>query len=341
MAKRGNGQGYARKRGSTWTAVVTVGWDISEDGKAKQIRRTKGGFKTKREALAYCPKLLEDPAAPRSSESLQQIFKRWAEFYEPRIKTVTMNNYRSAFEWFAPVWCRRMDDISVAEFQKCIDDCPCGRSVINKMRVALSLVYKWAAANRLLKDSFNPAAYLYVAAKQGGTRPPFSMEELERIRQAVGVVPYADYVYAMCYLGYRPTEMLSLRKTQYDAEHRCFIAGIKTEAGKNRIVTISPKIQPIIDRQIKKPGELVFPGDDGEEISSDHFNRKYFDAVMKALGIEGRTPYSCRHTFANLLKAVSGSDTEKASLMGHADASMTRYYQSPEYERLRSITDAI
>ena len=64
-----------------------------------------------------------------------------------------------------------------------------------------------------------------------------------------------------------------------------------------------------------------------------------FNPLMEAIGIKGRVPYSCRHTFANLMKNVKGSDTDKAALIGHADASMTKYYQSPDYDSLRNITD--
>ena len=52
MSKRGNGQGSARKRGRTWTAIWTLG-TVVEDGRLRQIRQTKGGFRTKTEALAY------------------------------------------------------------------------------------------------------------------------------------------------------------------------------------------------------------------------------------------------------------------------------------------------
>jgi len=62
---------------------------------------------------------------------------------------------------------------------------------------------------------------------------------------------------------------------------------------------------------------------------------------MESLGIANRVPYSCRHTFANLLKNVSGSDTDKAALMGHADASMTKYYQSEEMTMLKQIIDSL
>ena len=54
--KRGNGQGTVIKRGNSYTAIVSVESHV-EDGKLKRKRRSKGGFSTKKEALAYIPTL--------------------------------------------------------------------------------------------------------------------------------------------------------------------------------------------------------------------------------------------------------------------------------------------
>jgi integrase len=53
-------------------------------------------------------------------------------------------------------------------------------------------------------------------------------------------------------------------------------------------------------------------------------------------------PYSCRHTFANLLKNVEGADKDKASLIGHTDYAFTQQrYQSAELENLLGIVNKI
>ena len=53
------------------------------------------------------------------------------------------------------------------------------------------------------------------------------------------------------------------------------------------------------------------------------------------------TPHTCRHTFATLLKRVSGSDKDKQELIGHASSEMLRYYQDVDLKDLKKITDAI
>lgn len=92
-------------------------------------------------------------------------------------------------------------------------------------------------------------------------------------------------------------------------------------------------------KQMETPGEFLFPRlPNGEKMQNNHFDR-VFKAIMQRLGIEGRVPYSCRHTYSNLLKKVKGAGVDKAALMGHSDYSMTQYYQEADYESLRAITD--
>ena len=79
----------------------------------------------------------------------------------------------------------------------------------------------------------------------------------------------------------------------------------------------------------------------GRMMRYDYLREKCFDPLMEKLGIEGCVPYSCRHTFANLLKNVRGSNTDKAALMGHADTSMTEYYQEADLESLTEIINKI
>ena len=53
---RGNGTGTAFKRGSTWTAQVVYDRVIVADDKPlKKLTRSKGGFRSRDEALRYCP----------------------------------------------------------------------------------------------------------------------------------------------------------------------------------------------------------------------------------------------------------------------------------------------
>ena len=143
----------------------------------------------------------------------------------------------------------------------------------------------------------------------------------------------------------RPSEMFALTKEDY--KDGILYGGIKTEAGKNRAVPVAPCILPIIENRLRSVSEYLFPKDDGTQMSPKYFRDNYFYPVLAAAGIQSiptpdrpayYVPYSCRHTFANLLKDIQGSDKDKASLIGHEDYKTTkRMYQSAELDNLKAI----
>ncbi len=332
--RRGNGQGTAIKRGKTYTAVCTkfIG--------GERITASKGGFATKREALEYIPHLKSEPRSAAPDITLLELFERWKPYYLPRISKTTMNGYDAAFHWLQKIHSMPFTALSTDEWQNCVDACPRGRRTKENMKSLGMALYKYAAILRIAEHNY--AQYIWCGSGVKGTRPPITSEELERIQQAIGHEEYADYVYCMCYTGFRPTAFLSLMKTDFDPENSCLRGGIKTAAGKNRIVTVSPKIMSILLQRTESESPYLFPNlKTGQKMNEAEFRNRVFKPLMEKLGIQRRTPYSCRHTFSNLMKNVHGSDTDKAALMGHANASMTKYYQSPDYESLRRITDQL
>lgn len=338
----GNGIGtvFLDKRTGKWVARVIIGWRLDDDGQMRAITKSKYGIRTGKEARALLPQLRALSIAPVPDVTFSELYHKWHDIYDIRVTKSTMDCYRAAYKHCTRLYPLRFADIKGDELQACLDDCTAGKRTKENIKAFLSLLYKYAMHNDIVPR--NRAETLYIGGGIKGTRPAFTRTEVEQIRQAIGSVPYADYVYCMIYLGYRPSEMLGLKKASYDATHNCLIGGSKTEAGRDRIVTISPKIFYIIERQLQTPGQWLFPKlTDASRISENYFRKFCFQPLMTHLGIVGRVPYSCRHTFANLLKDVTGSDTDKSSLMGHANASMTKYYQSADYDSLRSLTDRI
>ena len=155
----------------------------------------------------------------------------------------------------------------------------------------------------------------------------------------------------MIYLGFRPAEFLALDVKDYNSKNKAFVGGAKTEAGTNRTVTVSPKIQPYIDQIIgNRTGGPMIKSPKGTNWDYSNFRQDVFYPTLEAIGINNPigengvhkyTPHSCRHTFATLMKRVSGADKDKLELIGHTSTEMLRYYQDVNINDLKSITDKI
>lgn len=346
--KRGNGQGSVfQLPNKSWRAIKTIGYEVDSSGKTKRITRSKSGFRTKKEALDYLPKIgTEVRVRP---VTFRQVYEAWEPTH--RASKSTMDCYRAAVRYFKPVYHINMADITIDDLQECIDDCQKGKRTRENMKTLCGLLYKYAIPRNLV--TLNMGQYLIVGKGADGSKDALPEDAVQIIRSYVGSVQGADYVLCQCYMGFRPSEFLALDIADYNAKERAFIGGAKTEAGKNRTVTVSPKIQQIVDRLIagKKSGP-VFCAQNGKQLTIEAY-RAMFYRVLEQCGIDNPTtetdgikrrkytPHSCRHTFATMMKRVEGADKDKLELIGHTSAEMLRHYQDVDYTDLRKITDAI
>ena len=358
VKSRGNGTGTAFKRGSTWTAQVVVDWRvISDDKHLVPVKKTKSGFKTRDAALQYCP-VLKNSDPKESTETLHDVYTAWEPWYSPRVKPSTMAGYKSAYHYYGSLCNRRIADISASDLQECMDACPKGKRTHQNMKVVAGLLWKYAKDKHLVcqVESEN----LYTGKGKSKKREALTDIEVGKIRQAIGSERYAEYIYVLCYLGYRPGELLELRKEQvFEHKGRLFIIeGKKTEAGIDRTVPVHQKIEDIIRSRLYVPGtDLIFPQYTFskaskknpiplflgfKQMSDNYFRENVFKPMMARLGIaEGKVPYAARHTFTNKLKDANGNDIDKAALAGHSDYTFTQTkYQSTDLDELLAVVDS-
>ena len=364
---RGNGLGTVYKLpNGKYVAERTVGWITdpippgSPPGTKPHKRRVKvtRQFERKKDAMEAVQNLTAADHHPRNGTatqrkgprvSLKELYDQWEPTHD-RSRS-TMNCYRSGFKVFESLWWVPMAELDVDDLQDCLDEADVGKRTKENARAALGLVYKYGIPRNVIPKDRNLASYLKINADGTASgKTGFSREELEKIRAAAAAGDgEAVRVLCHCYLGFRPTALLQLRVADYDAQGRAFVGGIKTEAGKGRTVTVSPKIQPYVDKLTAgEPERFVF-GRDGVQQGLEDYRRAFYE-LLQRLGIDnpvdeqGRhriTPHSCRHTFATLLKRAAGSDKDKLELIGHTSTAQLREYQDVDLQDLRSITDQL
>lgn len=351
---RGNGQGTAYKVGNTWTAQVVVDYRKPRDASHQPIpvKKKKGGFARKKDALAYCAILKGTKDVCKLS--LKDLYEAWSPWYEPRIDKDTMGCYRAAFLHFEKLHNKKIVEIRASDLQACLDCCPRGHRTHQNMKVLAGLLWKYALDHEYV--SRNIAENLYIGKGRSIQREALTPSEVETIRSVIGKERYAEYIFCLCYLGFRPGEFLSLRKEHYRVIDgiEVLVNGSKTDAGRDRIVVIPPQILDIIRGRLFVPGtDMIFPMyqltrqkrqfKGFKPMTDEYFNKHVFKPLMAKLGIaEGKVPYAARHTYSDKLKRADGSDKAKAGLMGHTDYAFTQsHYQSTDLDDLIEVATTI
>lgn len=361
MRTRGNKQGsvYYRKDRKCWTAQITIGWKPpnKEGGNIIPIKKTISGFKTKKDALSALNRLLNGETHEDNKSSLNDVFQSWKEYYESRVAPKTLKGYEQAYNYFEKLKYRRINTITAAELQSCMDECPKGKRTHQMMKVTARLIWGYAFdTNKVKKDI---TKNLYIGKHETKPRQPLTPDDIQKIKNAIGKIRYTDYIYCLCYLGFRPGEFLEIKKSQViketidNEEVYYIIEGKKTWAGINRKVVVPRQVLSIVKERLEVEGtEYLFPfyycrRSDGElkelrKMTVNYFDESVFKPIAKQLGIEGKVPYSARHAYADKLKHAQGDERDKAALIGHSDYNFTRrQYQSSPLEDLKTVTDSI
>lgn len=342
--KRGNGEGTVYKdKSGKWIIEYTLGWDVV-DGKLKRKKRKKRGFETKKEALEYLPQLKQEIPQQDPNIKFKDLYKKWMSGHSEKVVQSTINCYKSAYKYFIPLYYVEVAKIRTEHLQKCIEECPHGRRTKENMKALGTSLFRYAMQLDIIDRNY--AEYTYIKKEEKSEKNAFSSEQIKTMWENVATVPNLKYVLVLCYTGLRLGELLEAKTDNYHPEEGYFITGSKTEAGKNRIITISPKIMPFFKEFGK--GEYLFTPD-GESLSEKRFRSNLFYPALQALNMDVikedgshlYTPHCCRHSFATMMKNVKAPSTDKQKLIGHTKFEMTAYYTHTDIESLKSITDNI
>lgn len=200
-----------------------------------------------------------------------------------------------------------------------------------------------AAKDDIVKRNYASLIELPKGEPESGRRA-FTDEELQKIRKAAdtGDVPYADVILFMCYTGWRPTEMCQLTPDSVDTEKWFITGGIKTEAGKNRVVPVHKTVQPIVSRWLSKGYGTLFADEHGKPLDKDKWGVRFGTAMKKIFGDLDVVPYTTRHTCASILHAAGADHLSIAKILGHKDYKITaNVYTHIELTELKTAVDIL
>lgn len=218
-----------------------------------------------------------------------------------------------------------------------------GYSALNNVKCLVSHLCKYAMKDDIIDKNYGQLLELPTPEETKATR--FTDIQLETIRQNIGIIPYCDYIYALCYLTFRISAFLELTEEDYDVFYSedtnqyipYLIGGNKTEAGRDRIIPVHPNVQTIVQKCVDKGGETIFCRPDGTAMNKDYFNKYCFKPAMEQLGFDGMdlTPHSCRRTFSTRMSAADARKEDIVALMGHVDFEVDiKHYINQELKTL-------
>ena len=270
-----------------------------------------------RELDDFCQRILADYAAHSQTENIavkhektfEEVFNLFWEFKygesnKKQLSKQSKDAMRAAYKNCHVLHKRVFKELRHKDLQDCIDGCTLRSASINNMVLLIRQMYKYALLYELCEKDYSDGLRVPEDDCEHGI--PFSEDEL-KILWAHKDKPVIEFALIMCYSGYRIT---AYKTMEVNTDEWYFKGGVKTAAGKERIVPVHSAIQPLVLARLASYGCLL------EKTTVNYRNSLY--EALNALGIEKHTPHDCRHTFSMLCEKYGVRENDRKRMMGHS-----------------------
>lgn len=299
--QRGNGTGTAIRVGKTWKGQIVVGWRPNGDKSPLPVRKTRSGFRTRGEALAWCVSarqgLTEKPAAP-------DLAVYWDMFERGEYQQLSHSKqvaYAIAWRKLEPLARRRVNTLTVQDLRQTVDSAASSYYTARDMKTVLSHLFRLAGADGYADRDL--PGYIILPELRERERTPFTdVEQAALWRLYESGDRRAAVPLVMIYTGMMPGEIQALRVDMIDFDARRITGvGLKTATRKASPVYLPDVIVPVLYEEAQHAGKngYVWPH------SEDRFYADYY-AALAAAGCRRLEPYCCRHTTATALAITEG-----------------------------------
>ena len=325
--KRPNGTGSAYKRGKTWTGRA-AGYSYTvkqEDGTVQQIRKrpTKGGFKTKTEALTWANTYSETVTA--TSPTVATLWEGYSTGELRKLSADRQIAYKKARQRLEPLAGRKIETLTIKDLQDCVDNNANTHYTARDCKTVLSKLYQRAMAER--KAEVNLAKFIVLPDLEEQEAQPFTEAEVNTLWKSYeNGNATVGYILLMIYTGMMPGELVACRNGMIDFE-KCEIwgCGKKTAKRKKEIPIVFPSfLAPLLEALMAQPRSRE---DDDRLLPMDRWT--FYDRYHKTLqelGVRDLPPYSCRHTYGT--EAVKGNNSPEVvrQMLRHSTIYMQQRY---------------
>ncbi|MDU1911950.1 tyrosine-type recombinase/integrase [Fusobacterium sp.] len=340
--KRANSNGSVTKlsgnRRRPYLVRVTLGWN---EKTGKQIRKVIGTYITQKEANKALADYLDTPYdLELANITFKYVYDKWSQPKYQKVSNSAILGYKSAYDNVEKLHNMKIKDIKARHLQEAIDNCPKGLATKKKIKYLFGQIFAYAMQNDIISKDYSKYIDIGKTLTEN-KREPFNTKEIELLWKHLDDIEFIDTVLIMIYSGFRIGELLELEIININLTNKTMLGGLKTEAGKNRLVPIHPKIFPLIKKRYDSNEKYLIVNFKGKKMKYDNYYREKFIPIMEQLNMKHR-PHDCRHTFATLLSNANANSTAIKKMIGHESYITTeKIYTHKDIEELRKNVELI
>ena len=321
-------------RRNPFVARKTKGWN----DKGHPIYQVIGYYPTKEAGLIALGKFNQSPWDVQAEKTtLAELFQLWLEKKAHKLGAGNISCLKSAFKHCELLNNVKYREIKSYHMQDIADNCGCGHSTQVQIKNVFYHLDRFALELEIIDRQFS--GLVTVTPAPESNKKPFTSDEIQTLWGRAGE-PWVDSVLILLYSGWRISELLGLRISDIDLTAGIMRGGVKSKAGKNRIVPIHSKIFPLIKERYNLNREYLISSKRNFPLLDSTY-RAYWSKLMASFDTN-HTPHETRHTFRSRLDSAGANKVCIDLLMGHKSADIgERIYTHKTIEELKNTVELI
>lgn len=331
-------------------AMISVG--KKENGKPiVKLLKPEAFFKTYNEAYEALVDYNRNPYDMDNEMSVRELYERWTNVYFESVSEAYKRTIESAWSYCSSVYDMRAKDVRARHIKGCMEH---GYRIETRGKHKGEKIKPSAGTKSRIKSLFNilfDYALEYEIVDKNYARTfdvsneivkeidnnkiphiIFTEDEMTILWNNVDKIKYVDWILIQCYMGWRPQELATLKLCEINMDEWYMVAGMKTDAGKQRIVPIHSKIKGLVKRNydyaIEIGSEYLF-NDKGQthagswKVTYDKYAYR-FSKVIEQLGLnESHRAHDPRKTFVTRCKKAGVDKYAIKEMVGHSIKDIT------------------
>lgn len=334
--KNPNGYGtvYRLKgnRRKPYVARVPVG---RKNGRV--VYQTLGYFEDKTSAVLALAEYNKNPVSAKANITFKELYDEWSTIKYEEISKSTRENYESGWKHLSMYGNVPFKELRSGHIRNVINSCHKegkSRSTLEKIKIVANMLYGYAMENDIVHKNY--AKFVKLPKLEKTEHESFTDLEIQTLEKAADKVEWADTILILIYTGMRISEMLALTRFNVSLDAMTITGGMKTDAGKGRVIPIHPKILKHIKQWYDKNGDTLICHKEGKPIRSRYYRYEYYMPTLKKLNIRELNPHKCRHTCARLMAEAGMDKLAIQRILGHESYSTTAdFYTQTDVDFLK------
>lgn len=325
--KLANGSGsivmLGGNRRKPYAVRVTAGW---KDG--KQVRKYIGYYEEQADAIIALAEYHKNGVdADMTKLSVEDVYQLWHKRLEKKNSTAILSTARTFYKHLQPLLKIQMNKLKQTHLQDWLDAIDLKPSSKGKLRSSMYQLFEFAVANDIAQKNY--AKGLQINEKIEKSGQVFTKEQLQWLWDNTDKEIVRN-ILILIYTGTRISELLQMNKSSIFLSSDYMVGGVKTTAGKDRVIPIHHRIKPFIEMHLENNNYIVTK-QNGQPITYRGFYTNY-QTLMKQLGWE-HSVHDTRKTGISLMHSAGIPMETIRIIAGHAADGVTEkhyIYKDPQ-----------